>query len=70
MPEAREKTTCHGKESVSREEEGRSVRPRSTYLPSWDLCSARVFEKITCYTDMVMSLKMEGGSATEVRQRL
>lgn len=70
LPEAREKTTCHGKESVSGEEKGPSVRPRGTFLPSWALCSARVYEKITCYTDMVMSLKTGDGRPTEVRQGL
>lgn len=40
------------------------------FLPSWALCSARVYEKITCYTDMVMSLKTGDGRPTEVRQGL
>lgn len=58
LPEAREKITCHGRERVNGEAEGRSVRPRGTFLPSWALCSVRVFEKITCYIGVVTSLKM------------
>lgn len=48
LPEAREKTTCHGGGRVRGEKVGRTghqVRPRVSPLPSQALCSVRAFGK-------------------------